>query len=116
MACGECIENLVLTSLETGIAAKCPRGCGRQLDVSELSEVQKAAFGRYARKAARHKLRGAVYRAMQSRGGAGRGAAHDTLARWYALKAAEAAKGPGSVRGVGRNSEVRGASGSRRAH
>ena len=78
MACGECIENLVLTSLETGIAAKCPRGCGRQLDLSELSEVQKAAFGRYARKAARHKLRADVHRAR---------------ARWYALKAAEAAKG-----------------------
>ena len=81
-ACGECIEKVVLQSFDTGIPPKCPLGCGRQL---KLSEIQKTAFGRYARKASGHKQRAEAYRTLHRIRLAD---AHDARAREYALGAA----------------------------
>ena len=82
IACGECIEKFVLESFERGKPLKCLAGCGRDL---ELSELQKTAFGRYARRASGHKQRAEVYRTLHRVLIAD---AHDARAREYAIGAA----------------------------
>jgi hypothetical protein len=44
--CGECIERVLLRSLDTGKPALCLSGCGREF---KLSDLQNPGFGRAGR-------------------------------------------------------------------
>jgi hypothetical protein len=80
-SCGECIHEWITTRWDKGEKAICPF-CRAEF---KLSELQKTAFGMYARKACGHKRRAAEYRNLHRVGLAG---AHDARAREYALGAA----------------------------
>ena len=80
-SCGECIHKWITERWDKGEKAICPF-CRAEF---KLSELQKTAFGRYARKACGHKRRAVEYRNLHRVGLAD---AHDARAREYALGAA----------------------------
>lgn len=80
-SCGACIHEWITTKWGKGEKAICPF-CRTEF---KLSQLQKTAFGRYARKARGHKRRAAEYRNLHRVGLAD---AHDARAREYALGAA----------------------------
>jgi hypothetical protein len=80
-SCGACIHEWITTKWGKGEKAICPF-CRAEF---KLSQLQKTAFGRYARKACGHKRRAAEYRNLHRVGLAD---AHDARAREYALGAA----------------------------
>jgi hypothetical protein len=80
-SCGECIHEWITTKWGNGQKVICPF-CRTEF---KLSQLQKTAFGRYARKARGHKRRAAEYRNLHRVGLAD---AHDARAREYALGAA----------------------------
>ena len=84
--CGRCTEEYIISEWNKGNALKCPI-CKRKF---ELSDLQKTAFGRYAKKACGHKRRAESYRNLHR---AGLADAHDARAREYALGAARLLEG-----------------------
>jgi hypothetical protein len=80
-SCGKCIHEWITTKWDKGERVICPF-CRTEF---KLSELQKTAFGRYARKACGHKRRAAEYRNLHR---VGLACAHDARARGYAIGAA----------------------------